>query len=100
MDRMWYMKVTHIKCMHALACFSPRQRGRAGISESRILCIRLILSILLSFRIPPPRSQARIYRFAFESQDAEDALVHASQWLQSDESLQRLHTERKLAGGH
>jgi hypothetical protein len=42
------------------------------------------------------RLQSRVNRFAFEREDAEDALVDTAQRFVADEAFQRLDAERKL----
>ena len=43
--------------------------------------------------------QPRVYRFAFQGEDAEDALVHAAEGFVVDESLEGFDTECEFAQG-
>ena len=43
--------------------------------------------------------QARVYGFAFEGEDAEDALVDAVERVPADEAFEGLDAEGKLAQG-
>jgi hypothetical protein len=42
-------------------------------------------------------SQSRVHRLVFQGEDAEDALMHSSQWLVTHETLQPLDAESELA---
>src|SRR6266404_10837 len=45
------------------------------------------------------RSQPRVHRLAFQSEDAENALVHTAERLPAHESLQTFNAQSELAHG-